>query len=147
MDSVTYLIADSARMIRRSFDARVRELGMTGPQARLLLTLWKGEGQNQGYYADRLEVEPISLCRMIDRLEEAELVERRRDPADRRAWQLFLTERSRTLIDEIRGKLAPLEDTILSGIDPSARTALAHALEAVRDNLSTSRQTGSVVNG
>ena len=147
MDSVTYLIADNARMIRRSFDARVRELGMTGPQARLLLTLWKGEGENQGFYADRLEVEPISLCRMLDRLEESGLVERRRDPADRRAWRLFLTDRSRELIERIRSKLVPLEETILDGIDAAGRAALAKALETVRANLSSSRQTGSVVNG
>jgi DNA-binding MarR family transcriptional regulator len=147
MDSVAYLIADNARMIRRSFDARVRELGMTGPQARLLMTLWKGEGENQGFYAERLEVEPISLCRMLDRLEEAELIERRRDPADRRAWRLFLTDRSRELIDQIRAKMVPLEDMILSGIDPTARLALATMLESVRDNLSAGRQTGIAANG
>lgn len=147
MDSVTYLIADNARMIRRSFDSSVRELGVTGPQARLLMMLWMSEGENQGYYADRLEVEPISLCRMIDRLEEAELIERRRDPADRRAWRLFLTERSRKLIDEIRNKLVPLEETILSGIDPAQRLALVSVLNSIRENLSNSRQNGSLVNG
>jgi len=147
MDSVAYLIADNARMIRRSFDARVRELGMTGPQARLLMMLWKGEGENQGFYADRLEVEPISLCRMLDRLEEAGLVERRRDPADRRAWRLFLTDRSRELIDQIRAKMVPLEDMILSGIDPAARLSLATMLDSVRDNLSAGRQTGIAANG
>ena len=64
--------------------------------------LSRNEGINQGGLAELLEVEPITLCRMVDRLEEAGLVERRRDPADRRAWQLFLTDKSRPLLDELR---------------------------------------------
>ena len=64
------------------------------------------EGENQGYYAERLDVEPITLCRMVDRMEEAGLLERRRDPADRRAWQVHLTERSRPMIERLREKLS-----------------------------------------
>lgn len=147
MDSVAYLIADSARMIRRAFDSAVRELGMTGPQARLLMVLWKNEGENQGFYADRLEVEPISLCRMLDRLAESDLIERRHDPADRRARRLFLTERSRELIDRIRASLAPLEETILAGIDAPARADLASRMVRVRENLSVGRQVGESEHG
>ncbi len=147
MLSLPYLLSDSSRLLRRAFDARVRALGMTSPQARLLLVLHVTEGENQGYYAERLEVEPISLTRMIDRMEEAELIERRRDPADRRAWLLFLTERSRQVIDQVSACLAELEDEMLTGLDAAQRDALAQMLETIRENFSTTRPLSEATNG
>lgn len=147
MDSIAYLIADSARLLRREFDARVREWGLTGPQARLLLTLAVVEGENQGFYAERLEVEPISLARMIDRMEDAGLLERRRDPADRRAWRVHLTSRAREIVDTVRAGMGPLEATLLEGLDPAERLALAQGLETIRANLSANREPGVAVNG
>jgi DNA-binding MarR family transcriptional regulator len=145
--SVAYLLADSARLLRREFDARVRELGMTSPQARLLLTLDVAEGENQCFYADRLEVEPISLTRMIDRMAESGLLERRRDPADRRAWRIHLTERARALVGEVRQCLTPLQDMLLEGLSTDDRAALARNLAAVRANLSATRELGIAANG
>jgi DNA-binding MarR family transcriptional regulator len=145
--SLAYLLSDSARLLRRAFDARVRELGMTSPQARLLLILNVTEGENQGFYAERLEVEPISLTRMIDRMEESGLIERRRDPADRRAWRLFLTERSRQVIDQVRTKLAGLEDEMVAGLEPAQREALAQFLEMIRSNFTNTRMPTEVVHG
>lgn len=131
----TYLISDSSRLLRRSFDNRVRALGVTGPQARLLLVLSVTEGENQGYYAERLDVEPITLCRMVDRMEEAGLLERRRAPADRRAWLVHLTPRSRPMIDGLRGCVEQLDRDMQDGLAPAERAALASALERVRMNL------------
>lgn len=139
MLSLPYLLSDSARLLRRDFDTRVRALGMTSPQARLLLILHLTEGENQGFYAEQLEVEPISLTRMIDRMEDADLIERRPDPADRRAWRLFLTEKSRLVIDQVRASLARLEDGMLAGIDPPQREALAAMLELIRMNFTNVR--------
>lgn len=147
MLSLPYLLSDSARLLRRAFDAGVRTLGMTSPQARLLLILHVTEGENQGFYAERLEVEPISLTRMIDRMEEAGLLERRRDPADRRAWLLFLTDRSRQLIDQVRACLAGLEDEMLTGLDAAQRAALAGMLETIRVNFSNVRPIPEVTHG
>lgn len=147
MLSLPFLLSDSARLLRRAFDARVRTLGMTSPQARLLLILHVTEGENQGFYAERLEVEPISLTRMIDRMEEAGLLERRRDPADRRAWLLFLTDRSRQLIDQVRACLAGLEDEMLTGLDAAQRAALAGMLETIRVNFSNVRPIPEVTHG
>lgn len=147
MLSPPYLLSDSARLLRRAFDARVRELGMTSPQARLLLNLHHTEGENQGFYAERLEVEPISLTRMIDRMEEAGLIERRRDPADRRAWRLHLTTRSREVIDQVRASLAGLEDEMLAGLDSAQRSALAEMLETIRVNFTNARAGLEVANG
>jgi MarR family transcriptional regulator for hemolysin len=145
--SIAYLLADSARMLRREFDSRVRELGMTGPQARLLLNLAVNEGENQGFYADRLDVEPISLTRMIDRMEESGLLERRRDPADRRAWRVHLTPRAREVVETVRSYIGPLQDMLLAGLDPAQRSALASSLEVVRANLSATREPGLAANG
>lgn len=147
MSTTAYLLSDTARHLRRAFDARVRRLGMTSAQARLLLTLSRQEGENQAYYAELLEVEPISLARMVDRMEESGLLERRRDPADRRAWRLFLTERSFQLIDNVKAGLAGLEDEMLDGLDDAQRALLCAALEAIRTNLSGSFAALETVNG
>ena len=82
-DSIGFLISDVSRLLRRRFDERARLIGVTRPQWRALTALSRQEGMQQGALAELLEVEPITLCRMVDRLEEAGLVERRRDPADR----------------------------------------------------------------
>jgi DNA-binding MarR family transcriptional regulator len=145
--SIGYMLSDSARMLRREFDARVRELGMTGPQARLLLNLAVNEGENQGFYAERLDVEPISLTRMIDRMEESGLLERRRDPADRRAWRVHLTPRACEVIEQVRSHVVPLQEMLLAGLNPAQRAALASSLEVVRANLAATRETGIAVNG
>lgn len=147
MLSLPHLLSDSSRLLRRAFDARVRTLGMTSQQARLLLILQVNEGENQGFYAEVLEVEPISLTRMIDRMEEAGLIERRRDPADRRAWRLFLTDRSRQLIDQVRACLTGLEDEMLTGLDEGQRAALAGMLETIRVNFSNVRPIPEVNHG
>ena len=147
MLSLPYLLSDSARLLRRAFDARVRTLGMTSRQARLLLILHVTEGENQGYYAELLEVEPISLTRMVDRMEEAGLIERRRDPADRRAWRLFLTDRSRCVIDQVRDSLTGLEDEMLAGLEPQQREALGQMLESIRENFAYIRPLPEVTHG
>jgi DNA-binding MarR family transcriptional regulator len=147
MLSLPYLLSDSARLLRRAFDARVRELGMTSPQARLLLILHVTEGENQGFYAERLEVEPISLTRMIDRMEESGLIERRRDPGDRRAWRLHLTERSRQVIDQVRACLKGLEDEMLAGLSADQRSALSQMLETISVNFTAARAVPEVAHG
>ena len=134
-DSLGFLISDVSRLMRRRFDERAREVGATRAQWRTLTTLSRNEGLNQGALADLLEVEPITLCRMIDRLEESGLVERRRDPADRRAWQLFLTDKSKPILDDLRSMAEDLFDQVLQGIDEPDRAALGKTLQRMRANL------------
>lgn len=134
-DSLGFLISDVSRLMRRRFDERARQIGTTRAQWRTLTTLSRNEGLNQGALADLLEVEPITLCRMIDRLEESGLVERRRDPADRRAWQLFLTDKSTPMLDELRALADDLFGQALVGIDEPVREALSASLNLIRENL------------
>jgi DNA-binding MarR family transcriptional regulator len=146
-DSLGFLITDVARMLRREFDARVRAIGVTRPQWRVLSFLNRSEGINQGGLAELLEVEPISVGRMVDRLQEAGLVERRADPADRRAWRLFLTDRSRALIEELRPIAEATLDDTMAGFAPEERQTLIDYLERVRANLSRQPQELAVANG
>ena len=134
-DSIGFLIGDVSRLMRRRFDERARLIGVTRPQWRALTMLSRNEGINQGGLAELIEVEPITLCRMIDRLEEAGHVERRRDPADRRAWNIYLTERSRPLLDQLRAIADTLFTEALHGFDEQARATLIRSLESIRDNL------------
>jgi DNA-binding MarR family transcriptional regulator len=147
MIHIGYLLADNSRLARWAFDQQVREIGVTGPQARLLLTLNRQPGENQGFYAERLEVEPITLCRMVDRLEEASMVERRPDPADRRAWQLHLTDKSRKVVEKLQQRVDSLVEDMLAGLTSAERSEFARLLNVVGSNLSGRRELARTANG
>lgn len=134
-ESTAFLLSDVSRLLRRRFDERARAIGVTRPQWRALTALSRREGINQGGLAELLEVEPITLCRMVDRLEEAGHVERRRDPADRRAWNIYLTDRSRPLLDQLRVIADDVFSIAFDGFDDAERARLERSLESVRDNL------------
>ena len=135
-----YRLADNSRQLRRLFDERVRGLGITGPQARLLLSLERNPGENQAFYAERLEIEPITLTRIVDRLEEAGWIERRSDPADRRARILHLTDKSRGIVTRLRISVEGLFEEMLAGFDAGEREVFADLLERIATNLATARQ-------
>lgn len=141
-----YRLADNSRQLRRLFDARVRNLGLTGPQARLLLALERNPGENQVFYAERLEIEPITLTRIIDRLEDAGWVERQSDPADRRARILHLTDKSRGIVIALRASVEALFDDMLEGFEAAERASFAQMLDRIAANLAAARLP-EVVNG
>ncbi len=137
MDShhLAFVINDVARLYRRRFDERTRSFGITGPQMRALVQIMRFPGINQGALADRLDVEPITTCRMVDRLEQADLVERRRDPQDRRAWRLFLTKSAEPMAEQLQAIGQKLLNESLGGIDAAAHDTVMNALAQIRDNL------------
>jgi DNA-binding MarR family transcriptional regulator len=136
-DNIGFLLSDVSRLLRRRFDERARLIGITRPQWRALAALTRQEGVQQGALAELLEVEPITLCRMIDRLEEAGLVERRRDPADRRAWNLYLTPKARPLVEQLRAIGEEVHAAALADLAPAAVADFTAGLERVRANLLT----------
>jgi DNA-binding MarR family transcriptional regulator len=136
-DSIGFLLGDAARLLRRRFDQQTRALGVTRPQWQVLLALSRLEGTNQGALADHLEVEAITLCRMIDRLQEAGLVERRADPTDRRAWRLYLTDKAHPLLDRMREVGNHVIEEALTGLDAAERDRLSANLGLIRNNLSS----------
>ncbi len=135
-ENIGSMLAEISRLIRRTFDERVRSIGVTRPQWQVLTVLRRHEGINQGGLAELLVVEPITLCRMVDRLQEAELVERRRDPADRRAWRLFLTPKSKALLKKLQPLGERLMEEALDGLSAAERDALSRSLDRIRQNLS-----------
>jgi DNA-binding MarR family transcriptional regulator len=135
-DSLALILSDSARLLRRRFDARAQSLGVSRAQWQVLGALARMEGTNQSNLADYLEVETITLCRMIDRLQEAGLVERRADPADRRAWRLYLTDVAHPLLDQLRAVAQQVMAEALAGIDADQQASLTAGLAALRANLS-----------
>ena len=146
-DGIGFLMSDVARLMRRRFDERASAIGVTRAQWRTLTVLSRNEGANQGHLAELLEVEPITLCRMIDRLADAGHVERRRDPADRRAWNIYLTDRSRPLLDQLRVLGEGVLADSLAGIDAATQAILTRSLDQVRANLAMSDQKERAANG
>lgn len=134
-DTIGSMLADVSRLIRRSFDERARGIGVTRPQWLVLTTLNRHEGKNQGSLAELLVMEPITLCRMVDRLQEADLVERRQDPTDRRAWQLFLTPKARELLKDLKPLGTEVMALALEGISEDERDHLRQSLDRIRQNL------------
>jgi DNA-binding MarR family transcriptional regulator len=135
-----YRLADNSRLLRRLFDERVRSLGLTAAQARLLLSLERHPDENQVFHADMLEIEPITLTRIADRLEEAGWIERRSDPADRRARILHLTDKSRGIVTRLRVTVETLFEDMLGGFDPAERALFASLLDRIGTNLAAARE-------
>lgn len=145
--NIGYLLSDNFRLLRRLFDQRVSDLGLTAVQARLLLALEKFPEQNQAFYADRIEVEPITLTRLADRMEEAGWIERRPAPQDRRARILALTEKAQDIVKPLRAIVDRLVEDILEGIDTEEREQLARLLEIVGNNMTAQRETPEITHG
>jgi DNA-binding MarR family transcriptional regulator len=134
-DSLGFLLADVSRLLRRTFEQRLQGSTLTLAQARALVYLARQEGCRQVELAELLEVQPITLARLIDQLAEAGLVERRVDPADRRAYRLFLTPAAAPQLAAIRQGAATVRAEALAGLDDSQVATLLVALNAMRDNL------------
>jgi len=134
-DNIGSMLADTSRLIRRAFDERARGIGVTRPQWQLLTTLRRNEGTNQGNLAELLDTEPITLCRMVDRMQEADLIERRQDPSDRRVWRLFLTDKARRLLEDLQPLGREVMALALDGIAQEERDELRRLLDRIRQNL------------
>lgn len=145
--NIGYLLSDSGRLLRRTFDERVRSLGLTAAQARLLLSLEKFPDNNQVFYAERIEVEPITVTRMVDRMEEAGWVERVADPNDRRARILHLTDKSREIVEPLRVIINGLVADMTEGLSPEEKRTMITLLEKISANLTAERETKDIVNG
>ncbi len=134
-DNMGFLIGDISRLIRRTFDKRAKEIGVTRPQWRVLTWLMRHEGISQSALADKLELDAMTLCRMVDRLQDAKLVERRPDPADRRAWRLFMSAKGLALSDQLAPIGEQLLEDALANMPSQDRERLHVLLELLRSNL------------
>jgi MarR family transcriptional regulator, transcriptional regulator for hemolysin len=132
---ILFVISDVARLLRTYADQKARVLGMTRAQWAVLLKLERYEGLNQSDFAEHLDIQPITLTRLVDRLCESGLIERRPDPNDRRAKQLYLTPAARPLLDRISTQVGEIAETVLAGVDPAAVGIMLTQLGLARDNL------------
>lgn len=123
-------------MVRRAYDRRVATLGVTTAQWRVLLALTRESNLRQVELADRMDLEPITLCRILDRLEEGGLIERRSDPADRRAWRVALTDKAGPLIDQLLAVATKLREEAFQGLAPQELEQLREKLSRIRANVS-----------
>jgi DNA-binding MarR family transcriptional regulator len=146
-ESVGFLLSDVSRLMRRRFDERARSSGASVAQWRVLKILQRQPGLNQGQIAEMLEVEPITSCRMIDRLEESGFVERRRDPSDRRAWRIHLTDAAQPVLTDLHLLAEVMIEGALHGLDPERRDALVQSLNMIRSNLTQNQESKEAANG
>jgi DNA-binding MarR family transcriptional regulator len=131
-----FVLYEAARLYSKRFDQKARALGLSRAQCHVLFRLAVNEGTNQARLAELLELEPISLARMIDRMEEAGWVERRSDPADRRARLLYLKPKAKPIFERILALGAETRGEALSGISQAERDRMIDLLTRVRSNLS-----------
>jgi len=132
------LLHDVARAMRRRFERRARQTGLpiTRQQARALLGIARNPGLSQAAVATMLDIEPIALVRMLDRLHGEGLVERRQHPTDRRVRTLWPTARAWGVIDRVLAINAETREEACAGLSPAARAALFEALSGMKANLS-----------
>ena len=142
METLPFEIAETAHALRRAFDRRAATLGVTRAQWKVLFRVHRQPGLRQVELADILDVEPITLCRIVDRLEEAGLVERQRDPADRRAWRLEVTEQAQPLITKLRALADELMAEAFAGLTEPELELMRRKMAKIRDNLSNNNPQG-----
>jgi MarR family transcriptional regulator for hemolysin len=137
---VGLLVHDVARLLRRRIDHRAHAIGLTSAQWRVLAAVARAELKNeeplnQAGLADQMDMEPITLSRLVDRMEEADLIERRPDPADRRAYRLYLVDAARPLVAEFRAVATNCLGDALAGVSESEIDMVADVLTRIRGNL------------
>ena len=133
--SFGFLIHDVSRQLRKSFDRHAKAIGLTRAQWRVLAHLSRNEGVKQSELADILEIKPITLARLLDRLSADDWVERRMDPTDRRAKRLFLTGKAKPILSDLRKVALAVREEALEGLSPADQDRLIEQLRLVKSNL------------
>jgi MarR family transcriptional regulator, transcriptional regulator for hemolysin len=133
--AIGVMLVDVARLLRRNFNRRAQALGLTQPQWQALARLSQNQGMSQACLADLLEIQPITLTRLVDRLEAAGWVERRPDPADRRVQRLFLTVKVEPLLDDMWALAAETREEAMQGLSDRERRQLLQTLQTIKGNL------------
>jgi len=132
---IAITISDVARLLKTYADQASRELGMTRAQWFVLSRIQHSEGIKQSELAEMCDLQPITLTRLIDRLYENGLIERRPDPHDRRAKRLFLTPAAEPVLKALFALGKDMMAVVLQGIDPPARERLLATLLILKTNL------------
>ncbi len=130
-------LIETSRLLRNHIDQRAKERGTTRAQWIVLFRLRQQEGLSQVDLADVLELQPISLVRLLDRLVDHKLLERKPDPKDRRANRLFLTPKGRQLVDELDSLRDAIAADVLRDIPESAVESTLQTLVEMKERIKT----------
>ena len=130
-----FIINDVARMLKTYADHKAGQFGITRAQWVVLVRLDRFEGLKQAELAEMLDLQPITLTRLLDRLAECGLIERRPDPNDRRAKLLFLTPKAKPLLEQLGELGNELMGTALAGVDREHVELMVAQLAIVKENL------------
>jgi DNA-binding MarR family transcriptional regulator len=133
METILPEIGETAHTLRKAFSRRAAALGVTGAQWKVLFKLSRKPGLRQVELADMLDIEPITLTRILDRLQEAGLIERSPDPADRRAWRLHVTAKAKPLVAKLQAIADEMTADAFAGIDPDDVQTTRRVLALVRE--------------
>jgi DNA-binding MarR family transcriptional regulator len=133
--TLSFLLHDVARLMRKRFEQRARGLGLTRSQWQTLAYLSKNEGIHQGGLAEILEIEPITLVRILDKLAERGLIERRQHPTDRRIWLLYMRDEATPLLEVMREIGDATRAEAFEGVSAEQREELFNILSTVKTNL------------
>jgi DNA-binding MarR family transcriptional regulator len=136
MKELAWEIAETHRAMRRYYDRCASALGVTTAQWRVIAHVGHAPGLKQVELAERLDVEPITAGRIVDRLEEAGLVERQPDPSDRRVWKLFLTRKAEPISHKLRELADDMAAEAFAGFELQDLELMRAQLALVRDNVS-----------
>jgi len=133
------VLCDVARLVRTLADARAREHGMTRALWMILVRLDRQPGMSQNELATLIEVEPITVGRLVDRLEARGMVERRPDPTDRRIWRLHLKPDARPMLKEIAKARAELNGIMIADVPQKDLQVAVDCLLQMKANVSDTR--------
>ena len=133
--SFGYVLVDVTRLFRKHFDRRAVPLGLTRAQWRALKAIGHNEGMSQTELAEFLEMEPIPVGRVVDRLQQSGFVERRADPNDRRRWRLHVNDKAHDVIDEMEVISRDLRREAQRGIKAADLQTMIDVLNKMKENL------------
>jgi DNA-binding MarR family transcriptional regulator len=138
-DSLGFMMSETARLLRVAFERRISEAGLdiTPAEARTLVYVAAGEGSRQNIIAERMGVEPMTVCAYLDRLEKLNLIARCADPNDRRAKNVRTTDQADAMLANVHEQTSALFDQVQAGMDADARKVFMESLKMIRDNLRT----------
>ncbi|MCF1710918.1 MarR family transcriptional regulator [Tabrizicola sp. J26] len=135
IDRLGLLLHDATRAVRRRFELRTQDWGLSSAQWRLLVSLKRDARASQARLAELLEIEPISVSRMVDRMEQTGWVRREPDPADRRVKVIVPTERALKAFETVHGVAGEVYAEALAGLSDPEKAALVKALNIIIENL------------
>jgi MarR family transcriptional regulator for hemolysin len=135
LDRLGFLIHDVQRLMRKRFETRASGLGLSSAQWRLMVRVAKEQGISQARLAELLEIEPISVSRLVDRMEEGGWIERRPDATDRRVRMIFPTAKANAAYAEVKGLAGEVYEESLVGVSLEDRRVLIRSLDAMAQNL------------